>query len=112
MSKVVELAFLLQVVAKRIGLMEREGVTFVLGVEVGKDIEFSQLKNSHDAVLLATGATLPRDLPIPGRNLKGIHFAMDYLIQSTKKLLDSNQTQTINARGKKVLTLSKLCISD
>uniref|UniRef100_A0A183ISR9 Glutamate synthase n=1 Tax=Soboliphyme baturini TaxID=241478 RepID=A0A183ISR9_9BILA len=68
-----------KVIGRRVTLMEQEGVRFVTDVEVGKDISAKLLMQENDAVLLAIGSTRPRDLPIPGRELKGIHFAMEFL---------------------------------
>ncbi len=96
-----------KVVQRRIDLMTEEGVKFVTGTEVGKDISASQLQQDFDAVVLCGGATKPRDLPIEGRELKGIHFAMDFLRANTKSLLDSGHgdDQYINAAGKDVIVI-------
>ncbi|MGL1889270.1 MAG: glutamate synthase subunit beta [Reichenbachiella sp.] len=67
------------VVQRRIDLMKASGVKFELGVEIGKDIEASEIEKKFDAITITTGATVPRDLPIPGRELEGIHFAMKFL---------------------------------
>ncbi len=95
------------VVQRRLDLMASEGVAFVTNADVGKTVDPKALLAENDAVLLATGATKPRDLPIPGRSLKGIHFAMEFLTQNTKSLLDSahNDGQYISARGKKVVVI-------
>ena len=77
------------VVKRRLDLMAAEGVRYVTGADVGRTIDPQQLLAEHDALLLATGATQPRDLPIPGRELHGIHFAMSFLTANTKSLLDS-----------------------
>jgi glutamate synthase (NADPH/NADH) small chain len=69
----------------RIEQMRAEGVAFQTGVHVGVDISAAELRRSFDAVLLCTGAELPRDLPIPGRDLRGIHFAMDFLTQQNRR---------------------------
>ncbi|MBW3128480.1 glutamate synthase subunit beta [Hymenobacter profundi] len=74
------------VIDRRIELLEKDGVVFRCNVEVGKDISADELTNSFDAVVLAGGATIPRDLTIPGRDLHGIHFAMDYLNQQNKRV--------------------------
>lgn len=76
------------VVMRRLNVLEAEGVTFVCNTEVGKDISTEQLLREFDAVVLCTGATRPRDLPIEGRDLAGIHFAMDFLTANTKAVLD------------------------
>ena len=68
-----------RVVHRRLELLEREGVRVQCGVDVGEDLEASGLAERVDAVVLATGARVPRDLPLPGRGLGGVHFAMEYL---------------------------------
>ena len=78
-----------QVVQRRVDLMMAEGVQFVTNCEVGKDIPATQLREEFDAIVLCCGSTKPRDLPIEGRNLKGIHFAMEFLHANTKNLLDN-----------------------
>jgi glutamate synthase (NADPH/NADH) small chain len=69
----------------RVEQMRAEGVAFQTGVHVGVDISAAELRRSFDAVLLCAGAELPRDLPIPGRDLRGIHFAMDFLTQQNRR---------------------------
>ncbi len=93
-----------QVVLRRIGLLEREGVTFRCNTEIGKDITAQELTTDFDAVVLCTGATKPRDLPIEGRNSKGIHFAMEFLHSNTKALLDGTEPP-ITAKGKNVVII-------
>ncbi|WP_114417315.1 glutamate synthase subunit beta [Marinospirillum perlucidum] len=95
------------IVERRLELMRQEGVEFVTNTEVGKDISASQLQADYDAVLLATGSTVPRDLPIEGRELNGVHFAMEFLGANTKSLLDSQHQdgQYISAKGKKVVVI-------
>ena len=66
------------VVERRVRLMEDDGIVFKCNTEVGKDITAEELVRNNDAVVLAGGSTIPRNLPIPGRELKGIHFAMDF----------------------------------
>ena len=78
------------VVDRRIHLMEEEGVQFVLNTNVGKDITAEELLKKYDRVILACGASNPRDIKAPGREAKGIYFAVDFLGQVTKTLLDSN----------------------
>lgn len=73
-------------IAIRAEQMEAEGVKFVCGKEIGKDIPAQQLVDENDAVLLALGSTVPRDLPIPGRDLEGIHFAMEFLPQQNRRV--------------------------
>ena len=95
-----------KVVLRRIELLKQEGITFVCNTEVGKDITSQQLLADFDAVVLATGATKPRDLPIEGRALKGVHFAMEFLHQNTKALLDQKKNgHFINASGKDVIVI-------
>ena len=67
-----------ETVQRRIDLMAQEGVEFVTNCEIGKDVHAEQLREEFDAIVLCCGATKPRDLPIEGRELKGIHFAMEY----------------------------------
>ena len=67
------------VVERRVAQLEAEGVEFRLGVDVGVDVDAGELRDRFDAIVLATGARVPRDLPVPGRELAGVHFAMDYL---------------------------------
>jgi NADPH-dependent glutamate synthase beta subunit-like oxidoreductase len=109
-------------------LLREEGIRFVTNTHVGTKEDFpaghmtrimeehgeqiqyldpQQLLRAHDATLLATGATIPRDLRLPGRELKGIYFAMDFLTRNTKSLLDSNLTDEmyIDAKGKDVIVI-------
>jgi glutamate synthase (NADPH) small chain len=95
-----------QVVQRRLQLMEQEGVKFVCNANVGGNVDAAKLLAEHDATILATGATQPRDLPIEGRNLKGVHFAMEFLGGNTKALLDSSADNApIHARGKHVVVI-------
>uniref|UniRef100_A0A0A8Z8H9 Uncharacterized protein n=1 Tax=Arundo donax TaxID=35708 RepID=A0A0A8Z8H9_ARUDO len=97
------------IVQRRVDLMAEEGITFVVNAHVGTDPLYSieRLRSENEAVILACGATRPRDLPIPGRELSGIHFAMEFLHANTKSLLDSNleDGNYISARGKKVVVI-------
>ena len=94
------------VVARRIALMEKEGIKFVCNANVGDNVEPQLLIRDFDATVICTGATLPRDLPVEGRNLKGVHFAMDFLTASTQAVLrDAADTSPITAKGKDVLVL-------
>src|SRR5438045_7276697 len=79
------------VVQRRIDLMAHEGVVFATNNEVGKNYPADRLLKEFDAVVLCTGATKPRDLPIEGRNLPGVHFAMEFLHANTKALLDGHK---------------------
>jgi glutamate synthase (NADPH/NADH) small chain len=94
------------VVLRRLNVLEAEGVTFVCNTEVGKDLPVETLLKDFDAVILCTGATKPRDLPIEGRSLQGIHFAMDFLTANTKAILDQSQKEDfISAEGKDVVII-------
>jgi glutamate synthase (NADPH/NADH) small chain len=93
-----------KVVLRRLKQMEREGVAFRCGCEVGKDVTSAELLAEYDAVVLTTGATKPRDLPIEGRGLKGVHFAMEFLHGNTKALLDQTPPP-ITAEGKDVVII-------
>jgi glutamate synthase (NADPH/NADH) small chain len=95
-----------EVVMRRIKQMEDEGIKFVCNTEVGKNYPVEKLLKEFDAVILATGATKPRDLPIPGRELKGIHFAMDFLTANTKSILDGHKNGSfIDATAKDVVVI-------
>jgi glutamate synthase (NADPH) small chain len=95
-----------EVVLRRIKLLEAEGIKFVCNTEVGKNYAAEKLLKEFDAVVLATGATKPRDLPIEGRPLKGIHFAMDFLTANTKSLLEEHKNgDFIDATGKDVVVI-------
>ncbi len=95
------------VVQRRVDILRKEGIDFVTGVEVGKDMKAEDVIGQNDAVVICTGATVPRDLPIEGRELNGIYFAMQFLRSNTKSLLDSNleDGNYISARGKDVIVL-------
>jgi glutamate synthase (NADPH/NADH) small chain len=95
-----------QVVLRRLRILEQEGVKFVCNTEVGKDLPAETLLKEFDAVILCIGATKPRDLPIEGRELKGIHFAMEFLTANTKSLLDRQRGDDfISAEGKDVVII-------
>lgn len=95
------------VIDRRIKLMEEEGVHFVTGVNVGVDIKAEELLKKFDRVLLTCGASNPRDIKVPGREAKGIYFAVDFLGRVTKELLDSDFAKTPYelAKGKNVLVI-------
>ncbi len=93
-----------KVVLRRLRLLEEGGVKFVCNTEVGKDLPVEALRRDFDAVVLCIGATQPRDLSIPGRELQGIHFAMDFLTANTKAMLDKSQ-DFISAAGKDVVII-------
>ncbi|MCL0028995.1 glutamate synthase subunit beta [Dehalococcoidia bacterium] len=96
-----------QVVQRRVDQMESEGVIFLAGVEVGKDYSTDRLISEFDAVCLSGGSTVARDLPIPGRELDGIHQAMDYLPQQNRINAGQNvePNKRISAEGKRVVIL-------
>jgi glutamate synthase (NADPH/NADH) small chain len=95
-----------EVVERRLKLMRDEGIEFVCNTEVGRDISAQDLMDKFDAIVVCTGATKPRDLPIEGRALKGVHFAMEFLTANTKSLLDGNRNGTfIDAAGKDVIVI-------
>ncbi|MSQ23150.1 MAG: glutamate synthase subunit beta [Chloroflexi bacterium] len=94
-------------VQRRIDIMAAEGVEFVTSTAIGSDIPGEKLKEDFDAVVLCAGATQPRDLPIPGRDLKGIHFAVEFLHANTKSFLDSKHADGnyISAKDKDVIVV-------
>jgi NAD(P)H-dependent glutamate synthase small subunit len=96
-----------QVVNRRVDLLRAAGIEFVTNADVGNTVDARELEAKHDALVLTTGATQPRDLPIPGRQLGGIHFAMEYLTANTKSLLDSNLEDGLflNAKDKRVIVI-------
>ena len=100
-----------EVVERRVHLLQQEGVKFVINADIGDGRNgtrsATQILSDADALLLATGATVPRDLSIPGRELNGVHFAMDFLTKNTKSLLDSNfkDGNYISAKDKNVIVI-------
>lgn len=97
-----------ELIDRRVGQLEAEGVTFRCGIEVGRDLSVVELRSSFDAIGLAVGARRPRELPIPGRELGGIHLAMEYLEQQNRRraglpLLPG--TTEISATGRRVVIL-------
>jgi NAD(P)H-dependent glutamate synthase small subunit len=113
------------VVQRRVDLLRQAGVSFITGTSVGESVTLPggdvpglmvehskkprhlparELLEHHDAVVLAVGATVPRDLPVPGREYQGIHFAMDYLTRSTQAFLDHTET-AISAAGRQVVVI-------
>ncbi|KAG5050369.1 hypothetical protein JHK85_011472 [Glycine max] len=97
------------IVQRRVNLMAEEGINFVVNANIGHDPLHSldRLREENNAIVLAVGATKPRDLPVPGRELSGVHFAMEFLHANTKSLLDSNlqDGNFISAKGKKVVVI-------
>ncbi len=95
------------VLDRRLKIMEEEGVLFRTGVNVGVDVTADELRAQFDAVLLTGGSTKARDLPVPGRELKGIHFAMDYLPRQNRLVAGDElpPDETLDANGKRVVIL-------
>jgi glutamate synthase (NADPH) small chain len=94
------------VVERRLQLMEQEGIRFICNATVGDNVEAQLLRKDFDAVVICTGATQARDLPVPGRGLSGVHFAMDYLTASTQALLNGGaEHSVIHAADKHVVVL-------
>jgi glutamate synthase (NADPH/NADH) small chain len=96
-----------QVIDRRLKLLMEEGIEFVTNTEIGKDIPGRQIMLEYDAVCLTTGAGKPRDITPTGRDLKGIHFAMDFLSQQIRILQDEEKddVERITAKGKHVLVI-------
>ena len=94
-------------VIRRVKILEQEGITFITNTEVGKDYPVSSLHSDFDAVVMCGGATVHRNVDVAGRDLKGIHYAMDFLHSNTKSLLDSNLAdgQFISAEGQDVIVI-------
>lgn len=95
------------VVQRRLDLLSQEGVKFVTSCDVGKDLPAGKLLEDFDAAVLCGGATKPRDLPVEGRNLKGVHFAMDFLAANTRSLLHSKHGdgRYLSAKDKDVIVI-------
>ncbi len=99
-----------QLIDRRVGQMEREGVLFHTAFEVGRDVSIDRLLDDYEIVVLAGGAEQPRDLPVPGRELPGVHFAMDYLAQQNRRVAGDEEARaapggTISAAGKHVVVI-------
>lgn len=95
-----------KIVERRTNFLKEEGIEFILNKEVGKDYPTDKLLGEYDSIVLATGATKPRDLLVEGRDLKGIHSAMDFLRQSTKAILGSKKnSEYISAKNKNVIVI-------
>ena len=94
------------IIDRRLEIMEKDGVVFKTNTEIGKDIAADELVRNNDAVVLAGGSTIPRNLNIPGRELKGIHFAMDFLKQQNKRVSNTAfSAEDIVATGKDVIII-------
>lgn len=94
-----------RIIDRRLALLEAEGVVFRCGVTVGKDPTWRELAAAHDAVVLAIGATRPRDLVVPGRELAGVVFAMDYLTEQNQVVGGERGDSAHDVRGKRVIIL-------
>ncbi|MCD8133020.1 MAG: glutamate synthase subunit beta [Clostridiales bacterium] len=96
-----------QIIERKVNIMKEEGITFLTGVNVGKDEKAADILKNYDAVVLACGAKNPRDIGAPGRDAKGIYFAVDFLAQTTKSLLDSGlkDRKYVSAKGKHVVII-------
>ncbi|NLC20055.1 MAG: glutamate synthase subunit beta [Clostridiales bacterium] len=100
------------IIERRISIMKEEGVSFVTGANVGGNYDAKAILEEYDSVILACGASRPRDIKVPGRESKGIYFAVDYLKSATKDILEAKNTTnlqdidfTISAKGKRVLVI-------
>jgi glutamate synthase (NADPH/NADH) small chain len=95
------------VIDRRLAQMRAEGVEFHPNCHVGVNVSVERLMREHDAVVVAIGAEAPRDLPVPGRELKGIHFAMEFLTQQNQRVAGENvpEAQSILATGRDVLVI-------
>ena len=96
-----------QIIDRKINVMKEEGVTFVTGANVGKNYKAAKLLKEFDSVVLACGASNPRDINVPGRDAEGIYFAVDFLKSTTKSLLNSNleDGNYISAKDKHVIVI-------
>jgi glutamate synthase (NADPH) small chain len=96
-----------EVVNRRVDLLRASGIEFVVNADVGRNVDAVKLKAEHDAVLLATGATNARDLKVPGRELPGVHYAMEFLTANTRSLLNSKLAdgRYISAKDKRVVVI-------
>lgn len=95
------------IIDRKVDIMKAEGIEFKCGVNVGKDVTAAQLLKEYDRVILACGASNPRDIKVKGRDSKGIYFAVDFLKSTTKALLNGGLTEKnhISAKGKKVMVI-------
>ncbi|NLG84218.1 MAG: glutamate synthase subunit beta [Firmicutes bacterium] len=96
-----------EIIRRRVDLLVAEGIRFVTGVEVGRDLPVETLRAEFDAVVLCAGAGKPRDLAVPGRNLAGIHLALEFLSANTRRLLSpgSDESFSLSAAGKDVVVV-------
>jgi len=94
-----------KIIERRIGIMEKSGISFVMETRIGKDISCEYLKRRYDALVLATGTPVARDLPLEGRDLNGIHFALELLRNQNRINSGEDMEYKVNARGKRVLVI-------
>ena len=96
-----------EIIDRKINVMKEEGIEFVTGADIGKNVKPAKLLKEYDRVILACGAKNPRDINAPGRDAKGIYFAVDFLSATTKSLLDSalKDNKYVSAKGKKVVII-------
>lgn len=95
------------VVERRVQIMQDEGIEFKVNTEVGTDVSVQEIMDHYDVIVVCTGATIPRDLNIPGRNAKGVHFAMEFLTQQNKKVAGDtiSEKDIISAKGRNVVVI-------
>ena len=93
-----------RLVERRVQQLVAEGVEFRFGVDVGRDVDAAELRSRHDAVVVATGSRVPRDLPVPGRELDGVHFAMEYLYDRARSIAGTS-TGGLSAAGRHVVVI-------
>jgi glutamate synthase (NADPH/NADH) small chain len=94
------------IIDRRINLLEQEGILFQCRTNVGVDVRINELMRDYHAIVLSGGSTIPRDLPVPGRDFKGIHFAMDFLKQQNKRVAGiAVNEEDISAKGKNVIVI-------
>jgi glutamate synthase (NADPH/NADH) small chain len=101
------------IIDRRVAILEQEGIEFLYGVDVGRDVQMAELRERHDAVVIAIGSRVSRDLEVPGRELSGIHFAMDYLYQRNRWVAEregrpfrpTEPGREISAAGKRVIVI-------
>ncbi len=90
---------------QRLAQMEAEGTRFRPGIEIGVDLSWNELRERYDAIVVATGATVARELPLPGRDLDGVHLAMDYLVQQNRVVAGDTVAEQLTAHGRHVVVI-------
>ena len=93
------------VINRKQEIMEKEGIQFIVNADVGKNVKAQDLINGYDCVILACGASEPRDIKAAGRDAEGIYFAVDFLARSTKHVLSGQNNGFINTKGKNVVVI-------